>query len=582
MLILGINAYHADAAAAMVCDGRLVAAAEEERFNRVKHSAGFPYQAVKSCLQEVGATLKDIDHIAVAQSPNSNWINQTTTVQSDQFLMGRERADRFLFPAEIKSIPHELRSAVGESGDLPCRFHSVAHHVSHSASAFLVSKLDHAAIACIDSFGDLNSTLLGQGTDRQIEIFRLVPFPHSLGILYSMVTQYLGFPNYGDEGKVMGLASYGEPRFLFQLGELVLYNPARGFELNLDFFTHHVNGFRSTWSSSKPILRKLYSGKMIDKFGPARLSGEELKEFHCDMAASLQACLESRVISLLRDLYERSNSKNCVLVGGVALNSVLNSRIPEYVPFQEIYVPPAAGDSGTAIGAAFHVYNSYLNQPRVFQLEHSYWGPAYTNEQCRDALSKAGLPYREVEDAALTAAQLIASGKIIGWFQGRMEFGPRALGNRSILADPRREETRTRINRQIKFREDFRPFAASILANRVGDLFRNPASSPYMTEVFSLKNEIKTRYPATTHIDGTTRLQTVTPESNSLFFRLISEFEKFSCVPMVLNTSFNQQEPIVCTPEDAIRCYKDSALDALFLGNYLAEKPPELVLPAGS
>jgi carbamoyltransferase len=580
MLILGINAYHADAAAAIVCDGRLIAVAEEERFNRVKHSAGFPYQAVNFCLREVGARLKDVDHVAVAQSPNSNWLNETTTVQSDQFLMGGELHDRFLFPAEIKSIPNELKSAVGENGHLPCRFHSVPHHIAHSASAFLVSKLDQAAIACIDSFGDLNSTLLGRGTDRQIEIFKLVPFPHSLGILYSMITQYLGFPNYGDEWKVMGLAAYGEPRFRVQLQELVLYSPSEGFELNLDYFTHHLNGFRSSWSSSNPRIERLYSGKMIDKFGPARLPGEELKECHFDMAASLQSCLESGVISLLQDLYERSNSKNCVLAGGVALNSVLNSRIPEYVPFHEIYVPPAAGDSGTAVGAAFYVYNVRLDRPRAFQLEHSYWGPAYNDEQCRNALDNAGLAYRQVEDAALIAAHLIASGKIVGWFQGRMEFGPRALGNRSILADPRLEEVKTRINRQIKFREDFRPFAASILANRVGDLFMNPAASPYMSEVFHLKRELKGLYPATTHLDGTTRLQTVSSESNPLFFNLISEFEKLSGVPMVLNTSMNQQEPIVCTPEDAIHCYKNSGLDALFLGKYLTEKRPESKLPA--
>lgn len=319
-------------------------------------------------------------------------------------------------------------------------------------------------------------------------------------------------------------------------------------------------------------MQKLFSPKMVEEFGPARAPGEEISEFHCDMAASLQACLEENAFRLLHNLFARSGSTNCVLAGGVALNSVLNTKIPECTPFDEIYIPPAVGDSGTALGAAYYVYNTVIGKPRSFELEHPFWGPEFTDRECKAALDSYGLAYREIEVVTQVAAELIASGNIIGWFQGKMEFGPRALGNRSILADPRSNLAKSRINHSIKLREEFRPLAASILADRMADIFQHPGHSPYMSEVFTLREDKKHLFPAVSHIDGTTRLQTVIREGNPLFWDLINEFDKLTHVPMLLNTSFNQQEPIVCTPEDAIRCYLSSNLDALFLGNLSVQR----------
>lgn len=572
MIILGLNAYHADASAVIVVEGRLVAAAEEERFNRVKHSAGFPYRAVNFCLSQAGVRIEDVDHIAVAQSPDSNWLNNTTAIQSDQFLVGIDRANRFLFPARIKNIPDEIRLAVGEKCFIRARFHTVPHHLAHLACGFLTSKFRDAALASIDSFGDFSSTMIALGHDSELDVLKVVPFPHSLGIFCTMVTQYLGFSTFGDEGKVMGLAAYGTPRFLNKLQKLIRYDEDKGFELSLDYFTHHRNGFRITWQSAKPSMSVLFSPRMVEDFGPARLPGEDIVEFHCDMAASLQRCLEEEAVCLLRDLYSHSDSRNLVLAGGVALNSVLNAKIPERVPFQDIYIPPAAGDSGTALGAALYIHNVVLKKPRSFELAHAFWGPEFTDQACRKALDFCGLKYRQVDSVALTAAQLIAAGSIVGWFQGRMEFGPRALGNRSILADPRTDLAKSKINCEIKLREPFRPFAASILADRVGEFFQHSVNSPYMSEVFTIRPDKKGLLPAISHVDDTTRLQTVTRESNPLFWDLIDEFDRLCNVPMVLNTSFNQQEPIVCTPEDAIRTYLNSSLDALFLGDLLVEK----------
>ncbi len=566
--ILGLNAYHGDAAAALVVDGRLVAAAEEERFNRVKHCAGFPGQAAAWCLSDAGLAPDDLDHVAIGRDPKANFgpkLRRTLLHgASPRFLKARlENA------ARVRDVSGVLAEALAVAPErLRAQFHNVEHHQAHVASAFLVSPFEEAAVLSVDGFGDFASTMLAVGRGSRLQVLDRVLFPHSLGILYTAVTQWLGFPKYGDEGKVMGLAPYGTPRYLEPMHELVRLNGSL-FELGLDYFTHDKEGVDMTWEDRTPTIGRIYSERMIEAFGPAREPQGELSVLHEDVAASLQKILEEAYLHLVRSLHERTGLARICLAGGVALNAVANGRIRLETPFEEVYVQPAAGDSGTAVGAAYFVWNQVLGNDRAFVMEHAYTGPEYSDADCETAVAAAGLESEALADDELfrRVAERIAAGDVVGWFQGRMEFGPRALGNRSIVTDPRRHDMKDILNARIKHREPFRPFAPSVLAEATGEWFEQDYPSPFMVLVYKTRPEKRELIPAVNHVDDTGRLQTVEPRVNTRYWRLIKEFERQTGVPILLNTSFNENEPIVMTPADAVETFQKTRMDLLVLGN---------------
>ncbi|HZO61985.1 MAG TPA: carbamoyltransferase C-terminal domain-containing protein [Gaiellaceae bacterium] len=568
--ILGLNAYHGDAAAALVVDGELVAAAEEERFNRIKHCAGFPARAAAWCLADAGLTAADLDHVAIGRDPKANLgakLRRTLTRgTSARFLKARlENA------ARVRDVKGELEQALG--GPVGAELHHVEHHRAHVASAFFPSPFEDAAILSLDGFGDFASTMLAEGRGASVTVLDRVLFPHSLGIFYTAVTQWLGFPHYGDEGKVMGLAPYGTPRFADELRRVVV---PKGdlFELGLDYFRHDKEGVEMTWDEGTPTIGTLFSGRLEELLGPAREQDGELSALHEDVAASLQAVLEETYLHLVNALWERTRIPRICLAGGVALNAVANGRIRPETPFEDVFVQPAAGDSGIAVGAALHVWHEELGRPRSFVMEHAYWGPEYSDAECDAALGAAGLEADRLDDDALFAyvAGRIAAGDVVGWFQGRMEYGPRALGHRSIVADPRRPDMKDVLNARIKHREPFRPFAPSILAEATGDWFEQDYTSPYMVLVYRTRIEKRELIPAVNHVDDTGRVQTVTRAASPRYHRLIQEFERLTGVPILLNTSFNENEPIVMTPEHAVETFRKTRMDLLVLGNSVVRR----------
>ncbi|MGB2642085.1 MAG: carbamoyltransferase [Candidatus Acidiferrum sp.] len=578
MNILGINAYHGNASAAIVCDGRLVAAVEEERFNRVKYAAGFPAQAIRYCLREAGLELKEIDHVAVPRNPYA----RLGTKLLYAIRMPSFARERMKVLVKFTGIPEALAQAFGaDPASIAAQFHRVEHHQAHLASAFFVSPFESAALLSADGLGDFASTMWGRGEGSKLKIEGAIAFPHSLGLFYSAVTQYLGFLKFGDEYKVMGLAAYGEAEQLGAFRDIVRANGS-GFRLGLDYFTHHRTGPEMSWAEADktPTLGKMFSEAMEKKLGPKRSPEEPLEQRHRNLASALQARLEEIYLGMLEKLAKRTSLKSVCLAGGVAFNCVANGKIFDRTGFEEVYVHPAAGDAGLAVGAAFYVWHQILGKPRSFVMDHAYWGPGYTNEQIRDAMNAEGLGNNgcRVEELAEDAlmqktAAIIADGKILGWFQGRAEWGPRALGNRSIVADPRRPEMKEILNRRIKHREIFRPFAPSILAESTGEWFEKSHPSPFMTLAYSVRPEKRSKIPAPTHVDGTGRLQTVTREANPRYWGLIKAFEKLTGVPVVLNTSFNDNEPIVCNPTEAIHCFQRTQMDALVLGDFLITRP---------
>jgi carbamoyltransferase len=581
MNILGINAYHGNASAAIVCEGRLIAAVEEERFNRVKYAAGFPARAIRYCLKEAGLTLGDIDHVAVPRNPYARLVTKLFyAVRIPSF--ARERAKVL---AKFTGIPEALARAFdSDPRKLRAKFHRVEHHQAHLASSFFVSPFERAALLSADGLGDFASTMWGVGDGNRMRIEGVVAFPHSLGLFYSAVTQYLGFLKFGDEYKVMGLAAYGQPEQLEAFRDIVRFDArsnGNGFRLGLDYFTHHRTGPEMSWAEADktPTLGKMFSGKMAKRLGPVRTPEETLEPRHRNLASSLQARLEEVYLGMLKKLAERTGLKAVCLAGGVAFNCVANGKIFDATPFEQVYVHPAAGDAGLAVGAAFYVWHQILGKPRSFAMDHAYWGPGYSRDDIRQTIESNGISRKgyciaelpEEELLKRTAAS-IADGKIVGWFQGRAEWGPRALGNRSIVADPRRPEMKETLNRRIKHREIFRPFAPSILAEATSEYFEKSHPSPFMTLAYSVRQEKRDKIPAPTHVDGTGRLQTVTREANPRYHALISAFRGLTGVPVVLNTSFNDNEPIVCRPEEALDCFLRTQMDALVLGEFLIAK----------
>jgi len=572
--ILGINAYHGGASACLIKDGQLIAAVEEERFKRVKYWAGFPTEAIRYCLAEAGITAYDLDHVGISRNPGAHLHKKILYALSRRPSFGKIR-DRLANAARVRDPKKALVNALNlDPSALKAEFHNVEHHRAHMASAFFVSPFQEAAILSVDGMGDFVSTMWGIGRGNRFEVHGEINYPHSLGWLYTAVSQWLGFPKYGDEGKVMGLAPYGQPVYLDQFRKIVRLQRDGTFELGMDYFSLDAEGATMTWDEGAPVLGTLYSQKLVDLLGPPRQPRMEITEHHRNVAASLQAMLEEAEFNLVNMLQRVTGQKALCMAGGVALNSAFNGKILPNTAFEDIYIHPAAGDAGTALGVCYYIYHQVLGQPRTCVLNHAYTGPRFTNGRIAQVLDDYGLRYDEldVDQLVQRAAETVAQGNVLGWFQGRMEWGPRALGNRSIIADPRRDDMKDILNARIKHREKFRPFAPSILMEAVGDYFDETYPDPFMIKVYKVLPEKRAEIPAVTHVDGTGRLQTVHRDTNPLYWQLIKEFETLTGVPVVLNTSFNENEPIVCTPEEAIDCFLRTKMDVLIIGNYLVKK----------
>ncbi len=580
MVVLGINAFHGDVAATVLVDGQLVAAVEEERFNRVKHTAGFPDQAIHACLTMARLTPRDVDVFAVSRRPRAHlWRKALFALRyrPDARLL----TDRARNLAAVDGLHARLAAVVGlPASHVKRRLRYVEHHPSHLASAFFVSPFEQAAVCAIDGFGDFVSTSFAEGQGARLRLDRQTYFPHSLGLFYLAVTQFLGFPHYGDEFKVMGLAPYGERSMTDALGELVQVDRDGGVHLDLRYFQHWKTGGEMTWAGGAPQIGQVFHDRLTELLGPARRPDEPLTARHEALAASLQAVYESRAFDVLRALHRRIPSDRLCLAGGCAMNSVANGKIREQTPFREVFVQPAAGDNGTALGAALSAWHAGGGERRCV-MTHSYWGPAFEDAAIeaalsarRDELARRATCDRLDDEEALCrwGATAIVDGLVLGWFQGRMEWGSRALGNRSILADPRRADMRDIINSRIKFREKFRPFAPSIVEEALDEYFVGAVADPFMVQVYPVRPEKRAIIPAVTHVDGSGRLQTVSRHSNPRYWRLISTVGQMTGVPIVLNTSFNENEPIVHRPEEALDCFLRTDMDALAMGPFVLRK----------
>jgi len=639
MLILGINAYHPDSAAALLQDGVIVAAAEEERFRRIKHWAGLPTQAIQYCLKEGKISADEINHLAINRNPRANSWRRLL------FLL-RHRPDIRLVGSRIcnlfatQSLPRTLGRALGVK-DFHAKIRYIEHHRAHLASAYYYSGFDEAACSSVDGCGDFASTAWGFG-NGDITVRGQIYFPHSLGIFYSALTQFLGFHSFGDEYKVMGLAAYGHPNYLEELRKVLKVHANGLYRLELTYFRHHIENVDYRWQNCAPEVGTLYTPALEALLGKARLPQQRLEQRHKDLACSVQSIYETAFFALLRHVYKKYQCQNLALAGGCALNSVANGKIYSQTPFRQVFVPPAAGDAGGAIGAALVVWqklrktgigcpqqraSARKNTPPapsqpirkrhysfgIPDSRHAYTGPEFSDATIASLFRRRGLSpacdrlpgqnpasvsnpaeasaeclpselviqrYFDSTELCRRIARTIAEGNIVGCFQKRMEWGPRALGNRSILGDPRRADMREMLNLKIKRRESFRPFAPSILREHVGEWFEQEADVPFMTAVFQVREEKRALIPAVTHVDGSGRLQTVEPHMNPFFHMLISEFHALTSVPMVLNTSFNEQEPIVCRPEEALDCFLRTQMDALVLGGYFVNRRSQRIVMA--
>jgi carbamoyltransferase len=581
MVVLGLNAFHGDAAAALVRDGKLVAAAEEERFCRVKHWAGFPEQAIGYCLREAGLRLDDVEHVAINQDDKAQRWRKLAHLAMRPAAIGLA-VDRLATRGKRRGVPDFLAEAFPGAA-FRGRFHAVEHHLAHLSSAFHVSPFSEAAVVSVDGFGDFSSAAWGVGRGNDIAIKGRVHFPHSLGIFYQALTQYLGFPHYGDEYKVMGLAPYGSPSRVEVMREIVKPTNTGAFELDLRYFRHHEERIAYSSLSGAPEFADLFSPELERLLGPRRQPHEPLDDRHRDIARSTQAIYEEVFFRLLEARQAECGLSDLALAGGCAMNSVANGKLRRMTPFRRVYVPAAAGDAGGAIGAAFTVWHS-LGGARRFLMDHAYWGPQFAADEThallaaeRPNLEETGCHVEEIGDAAelcSRTAAAIEAGAVVGWFQGRMEWGPRALGNRSILCDPRRADIKAVLNAKIKHRESFRPFAPSVAEEAVAEWFEEEGTVPFMMQVFQVRAEKRALVPAITHVDGSARLQTVSRATNPRYHRLIEAFRARTGIPMLLNTSFNENEPVVCRPQEALDCFLRTGMDLLVIGDVMISRLP--------
>ena len=579
-LILGINAFHADAAAALIRDGRILGAAEEERFRRIKHWAGFPSEAIAWCLADAGVDLADVDHIAINSLPGAHrWRKLLYTAASrpdPRFLLARWRNKR-----ERAGLPQQLAMAF-PNATVRAELHFVEHHRAHLASAFYGSPFPEAAVVSVDGFGDFSSGAWGYGQGTELAIDGQIWFPHSLGAFYTAITQFLGFPHYGDEYKVMGLAPYGQPNRMEAMRRIVRLQADGTYRLDLTWFQHAGQNLPHQWSHGIPTVGQHWSPALESLLGPARRPEDPLEQHHMDIARSAQAMYEEAFFHLLNALHRLHPTPHLCIAGGCGANSVANGKVTVATPFQKVYVQAAAGDAGGALGAALEVWHR-LGNSRSEPMLQAYLGseasPAAISSLLAEpariaALAEAGCAIEELPEEQLCdrVAAAIAEGLVIGWFDGRMEWGPRALGHRSILGDPRRADMKDILNLKIKRRESFRPFAPSVLREAVPEWFERDGDVPFMMQVYPIRPEKRPLIPAVTHVDGTGRLQTVSEVANGRYYHLIRAFEARTGVPMVLNTSFNENEPIVCSPEQALDCFLRTRMDLLVLGPVLIRR----------
>lgn len=577
--ILGLNAFHGDSSACLLRDGVMVAAVEEERFRRIKHWAGFPSEAIRYCLVAAGIDLSAVDHVALNQDTRANLgkkLGYLFTKRPDLGLV----IDRIRNKRERAGVQEHLLTAFPDqsfSGEV----HAVEHHVAHLSSAFHVSPFSESVVVSVDGFGDFASAAWGIGRGTQIQVDQRVYFPHSLGIFYQALTQFIGFPHYGDEYKVMGLAPYGTDAYLPEMREILMLEPDGSFKLNLAYFRHHKEKIDYEWEDGSPAVGALFSSELESLLGPARLKDEPLTQRHKDIAHSVQAMYEEAFFHLLNVLHDRYPLESVAIAGGCGMNSVANGKVTRRTPFRKVYIQSAAGDAGGAVGAAYSVWHQ-LGGVRGAAHDHAYWGNQYSDGEISTVLdarakdiTEQGCEVKHIEDVTTLCQQTaiaVADGQVVGWFQGRMEWGPRALGNRSIVCDPRRADMKDILNLKIKRRESFRPFAPSILREAVADWFELEDEVPFMMQVYPIREEKRSLIPAVTHVDGSGRLQTVYAHTNPRYYGLISAFRDLTGVPMVLNTSFNENEPVVCKPEEALDCFLRTKMDVLVMGGWVIKR----------
>ncbi len=575
MLILGLNMFHADASAAIVLDGEIKFAIAEERLNRRKHFGGFPALAVKACLEAVGAKISDVEHVAVGQDSDAHLAKKVQYA-----LANPAKILNFIRLRQRKEAMRDVRSLLSkaldvDSTELRFQEHHLEHHIAHIASAYYCSPWEKAAGFSYDGSGDFVSTMMARCEGNEIEVLDRVFLPHSLGSVYTMICEFIGYSQYGDEGKVMGLAPYGKDTYRDEISKIVA--PRNGsFQLDLSYFKPlGSNQGMQVLDDGTVKLARHFSDRMEKLFGEPRVPHSEITQRDMDLAFALQQRFEEIFFHLLNQLHRSVPCEDLAMAGGCALNSVANGKLFDVTPFRCTYIQPAAGDEGLAIGAALHTYHSVLKQPRRHELKNSYLGPEFSESRIQSALQAAGLPHRKLERNALldATAEQIAAGDVIGWFQGRMEWGPRALGNRSIVAHPGLPNMKDVLNARIKHREWFRPFAPSIMADHQHEYFEHDHPSPFMLHVYKIRPEKRKELCAVNHVDDTGRLQSVTREENPMYYDLISAFHRKTGIPVLLNTSFNENEPIVCTPEEAIDCFQRTRMDVLAIGPFLVAKP---------
>jgi carbamoyltransferase len=571
MIILGINAYHADSSAAIFKDGVLIAATEEERFRRVKHWAGFPSLAVEFCLREAGISLHEVDHIAIGRDPYAKLARKIFFLLKNPGGGFRAVKDRLSNAKKVSSLETEFKTldpAIDEKY-IRSKIHHVEHHRSHLASAFFASPFKESAILSIDGSGDFTTTMTAVGRGNQMEVLDSVDFPDSVGLFYTAFTQMLGFPHYGDEYKVMGLAPYGEPKYVEKLKDMLIFDRDGLFHLNQKYFRSAKSGIISYGEDHVPVVAPLFSSYMVQQFGVERKKDEALTQYHKDLGASVQRITEMLIFHILNALKKRTGLKNICIAGGVAQNSVANGKLTRNTGFENIYIPSAGHDAGISMGSALYVYNQSLKQPRQPPVYSAFTGCRFSNEEIETYLKSQGIQYTrypESEIYEIIADRLVGAG-VVGWFNGRAEFGPRALGARSIIADPRRTDAKDLLNSKIKRRESFRPFAPSILKEYVNEYFEVNDDVPFMEKVFPIRKEKQSLIPAVTHVDGTGRLQSVDRDTAPRYYQLIETFRKKTGIPILLNTSFNENEPIVNSPEHALDCFLRTSMDMLVLEN---------------
>jgi carbamoyltransferase len=567
--ILGISCYYHDAAACLVRDGLVVAAAEEERFNRDKHYSGFPGNAIRYCLNEARINAEEVDYVVFYEKPfiKFNRILETYISQWPRSFGSFRRA----IPLWLKSRLN-MRKQISKELDVDeDKIFFGDHHLSHAASAFLVSPFEEAAIFTVDGVGEWSTTTIGYGKGSHIRIDREIKFPHSIGLLYSAITSYLGFRVNDAEWKVMGLAPYGEPKYVDKFLDLVDIKEDGSFRLNMKYFSYH-------YSPEESISRRFEN-----HFGrPKRQKDQAIDSFYTDIAASGQKVVEDLIVKIASNMHKTYNTDYLTIAGGVGLNSVANWRIMQKTGFKDIFIQPASGDSGGALGAAVGFYTLTLGKPRKYRMEHALLGPGFTDEEIQAMLDSFNANYKKInseEKLVEETARMLADNKVVGWFQGRLEFGPRALGNRSILANPKNPDMKEILNSKVKFREKFRPFAPSVTREDASTYFDIFIDAPYMLLIPDVHPEKRSLLPAITHVDGTARLQMVDKKTNPRYHKLLNAFKKAAGVPVLLNTSFNVRgEPIVLSPTDAYSCFMRTGIDALVMGNFLlTEKDPEKV-----